>query len=229
MVPLRSFATSHARRSFAIAAALVLLAAPAVVVGSVPPAQVPDPIVLRGPKSFAAAVAAIEKATGVRAEPFEDAAGPASATGEGRSFALDAKTANRLLAGSHAAFRKAGFYLFRYERGFGLPGEHDHVALLATRDPYAVIRRMRTAEGHGGATTAAVVGWLRQIEREAPFELSEIGVDYLAGRFFRAPKDPHAMAQRTVAIAPALLSGGEREVELLAEEIRANRTLYLIW
>ena len=37
------------------------------------------------------------------------------------------------------------------------------------------------------------------------------------------------MARRTTAIAPTLVTGGEREVLLLAEEIRANRTLYLIW
>jgi hypothetical protein len=226
MTPLRSPVASLVRRALALAA-LALCVTPAAALASAPPARVADPIVLRA-KSFAAAVAAVEKATGVRGEPFADATGPVAET-EGRSFALDAKTANRLLAGSHAALKKAGLYLFRYDRGFGLPGEHDHVALLATRDPYAVIRRMRTAEGRGGVTTELLVGWLREVERDNPFELSEIGVDYLAGRFARVPKDPHAMARSTVAIAPALLSGGEREVVLLAEEIRTNRTLYLIW
>jgi len=228
MPPLRPIAASLAHRSLAAAAIVAVCAAPAATFASVPPARVADPIALGPPRSFEAAVAAIEEATGVRGEPFQDAAGPVPPA-EGRAFALDARTASRLLAGSHAAFLRGGVYLFRYERGFGLPGEHDRVALLATADRYAVIRRMRTAEGHGGATTAALVEWLRQLEREAPFELPEIGVDYLAGRFVRAPSDPHEMARRTIAIAPALLSGGDREVELLAQEIRANRTLYLIW
>jgi hypothetical protein len=214
-------------RPFVAAVALAIGGAPAAASAGVPPARVDRPIKLRAPKSFAAAVTAVEKATGVKSDAF--AAGkPSVPLSKGRSFALDSRTADRLLAGSHAAFRKAGFYLFRYERGFGLPGERDHVALLATADRDAVLRRMGTADGRG-ATTEAVVGWLKQLEKEAPFELSEIGVDYIAGRFARVPADPHAMARRTIAIAPALLSGGDREVDLLAEEIRANRSLYLIW
>jgi hypothetical protein len=228
MTPLRSILAPVLCRPLGAVAALALCGAPGFALGGAPPARVADPIVLRAPKSFAAAVAAVEKATGVQGEVFETAKSPVPLS-EGRSFPLDSKTANRLLAGSHAVFRKAGFYLFRYERGFGLPGEHDHVGLLVTRDRDVVIRRMGTAEGRGGNTTEGLIEWLRQLEKDTPFEISEVGVDYVAGRFTRAPKDPEAMARRTIAIAPALLSGGDREVLLLAEEIRANRTLYLIW
>jgi uncharacterized protein DUF4253 len=231
MKPLHSNLSLLARHLAALVATLaVLCGAPAAAFADVPlpAARVADPIVLRAPKSFAAAVAAVEKATGVKPEVLRAAKGPVPLS-EGCSFPLDAKTANRLLAGSHATFLKAGVYLFRYERGFGLPGENDHVALLATRDRDAVLRRMGTAEGRGGATTEGLIGWLRQVGEETPFELSEIGPDYVAGRFTRDPKDPEAMARHTIGIAPALLAGGDREVLLLAEEIRANRTLYLIW
>jgi hypothetical protein len=217
---------SRPRPSARRLAAAVALAAPLAVLASAPPARVADPIALAAPPSFEAAVLAIERATGARATPFAPAAEAPPI--EGRTFALDAATADRLLAGSHAALREAGLYLFRYERGLGLPGEHDHVALLATADPYAVIRRMKTG-GAPRTTTEQVVAWLQEVEREAPFDLLDVGADYLAGRFRRPVADPEAMARRTIAIAPALLSGGEREVALLAEEIRANRTLYLIW
>jgi Domain of unknown function (DUF4253) len=228
MTELRSIVAPALRCPLGAVAVLALCGAPGPALAGMPPARVADPIVLRAPKSFAAAVAMVEKATGVKADPFEAAKTPVPPS-EGRSFALDSKIANRLLAGSHSPFRKAGFYLFRYERGFGLPGEHDRVGLLATADRDAVVRRMRTAEGRGGATTEGLIGWLRQVEKATPFELPEIGVDYVAGRFTRAPKDPEAMARRTTEIAPALVTGGDREVLLLAEEIRANRTLYLIW
>ncbi len=225
MMPTRPFLRPSLPRSLVAALALAMGGAPAAALAGVPRARVARPIKLAAPKSFAAAVAAVEKATGVKSEAFSAEKAPV----EGRSFALDSSTADRLLAGSHAAFRKAGFYLFRYERGFGLPGERDRLALLATADRDAVLRRMGTAQGHGPITTEAVVAWLQQLEKEAPFELPEIGVDYVAGRFVRAPDDPQAMARRTIQIAPALLAGADREIELLAEEIRANRTLYLIW
>lgn len=230
MTPLRSFLRPSFPRSLVAALALAIGGAPATTLAGAPRARVPRPIKLAAPRSFAAAVASVEKATGVKSEAFSGAKSPAPPV-EGRSFALDANTADRLLAGSHSAFRKAGFYLFRYERGFGLPGELDHVALLATADRDAVLRRMGTADGHGTLTTEALVAWLRQLEKDQPFELAEIGVDYVAGRFDRAPQDAQAMARRTIEIAPTLLSGGDREmeVEILAEEIRANRTLYLIW
>lgn len=230
MMPPRSFPRPSLHRSLVAAIALALAGAPAVSLAGAPRARVPRPIKLAAPKSFAAAVTAVEKATGVKSEAFDAAKAPAPPL-EGRSFALDSNTADRLLAGSHAAFRKAGFYLFRYERGFGLPGERDRVAVLATTDRDAVLRRMGTAAGHGTLTTDALVAWLQQLEKDQPFELPEIGVDYVAGRFARAPEDAQAMARRTIEIAPALLSGGDREVEveILAEEIRANRTLYLIW
>jgi hypothetical protein len=61
------------------------------------------------------------------------------------------------------------------------------------------------------------------------FELTEVGVDYLAGRFLRAPKDPAEIARRCVAIAPDLVAARASTLGLLVEEIRSAHTLYLIW
>lgn len=187
-----------------------------------------EPIALPAPASFAAAVEAIERATGVRGEPFEagEAKGPAL---QSRSFALDGATANRLLDGSHATFRKAGLYLFRYERSYGLPGEKDHVALLATADRGAVVRRVGTSDPKDGLTPDRLVSWLDALAKDEPFELSEIGVDYVAGRFLATPKDPAEIARRSAEIAPDLVAGRATTLALLANEIRTNRTLFLIW
>jgi hypothetical protein len=187
-----------------------------------------DAIALPAPGDFGAAVDAVERATGVKGEQIH-AGGPEIPRAKGRSFAVDARTAERLLAGSHATFRKAGFYLFRYQRSYGLAGEKDLIGVLPTSDPEVVIRQIGTAGSRRGVTPEQIIEWLRALAKDEPFELSEIGADYLAGRFDRAPKDPAAIARRSAAIAPDLVGYRANNLGLLAEEIRVNRTLYLIW
>ena len=209
-------------------AAAALLGAALAARAAPPKAGEHSPIVLAAPKDFAAAVAAVERATGAKGVPLETAAG-AVPLAEGRSFAVPARTAERLLAGSHAAFRRAGFYLFRHERSFGVAGEHDHLGLLVASDRNAVLRRIGTGGAHHRVATEQIVAWLDALAKEEPFELTEIGADYVAGRFERSPKDPAGIARRSAEIAPDLVAGRASTLELLAEEIRVNRTLYLIW
>jgi hypothetical protein len=211
-----------------------LAIAAVVLVGSLPVAAhaakpVGKPIVVAPPKTLEAAVASIEKATGSKAEALEAAKGEVPRT-EGASFAVDAHVAQRLLLGSHTAFRKAGFYLFRYERSFGLAGEKDRLGLLTLTDQDAVIRLMGTAGPKRQITTDQIIAALDAIAKDAPFELNEVGHDYVAGRFDRAPKDPKALAVRLTEVAPDLLAGNkDKMMSLLVEEIRTNRTLLLIW
>jgi uncharacterized protein DUF4253 len=187
-----------------------------------------EPIALAAPKDFGAAVVAIEGATGAKGAPLEAGAGKVPLA-EGREFSVDSKVVQRLLAGSHATFRKAGFYLFRVERSFGMEGDKDRLALLATPDRSAVVRRIGTAGPHTGITTEKIVAWLDELARSEPFDLTEVGADYLAGTFERPPKDAAAIARSSAEIAPDLVAGRASTLALLTEEIRVNRTLYLIW
>lgn len=223
-------ATLLSPRSLALVAAAVLapVVAPVVALAERPQAapRAGAPIVLAPPADFAAAVAALESATGAKAEklPFGDVP-----LGEGRSFAVAPGIAEALLAGSHAPYRKAGLYLFRYERSFGMAGEKDRIGLLRTADHRVVVKRVGTGHAQRGVTTEKILAWLDALEKEEPFELWEVGADYLAGRFEKVPKDPAATARRCAELAPDLVAGRASTLDLLAGEIRTNRTLYLIW
>jgi hypothetical protein len=223
----RSAAPTHLRRSALAFAAAALLQAP-LAGAAVQAARPKQPIVLAAPKNLDAAVAAISKATGAKAEPLELGGTPVAAA-EGRSLTIDGKVATRLLEGSHATYLKAGLYLFRYERSFGMAGAHDHVALLATTDPSAVIRKIGTRDATTKHTTEQIVEWLAALDKEEPFFLNEIGEDFVAGLFKAVPKDPAAVARRCAEIAPELVKGSGSAIDLLTEEIKVNRTLYLIW
>lgn len=186
------------------------------------------PIVLPAPKDLAAAVSSLAGVAGAPGEAIETASGSIPLE-EGRSFQVDGKVATRLLAGSHVPFREAGLYLFRHERSFGLPGEKDRLGILRATDRRAVLLRMGTGNARQGFTTEKIIAWLDALAKDEPFELTEVGVDYVAGRFQRSPKDPGAIARRSAEIAPDLVAGRASTLALLAEEIRTNRTLYLIW
>jgi hypothetical protein len=193
-----------------------------------PDAAAPDVIALAAPKDFADAVAAVERATGATGGEIE-ARGGRIPLAEGRSFALEPKLTRRLLQGSHETFRKAGFYLFRYERSFGLESEKDLVGLLATPDRDAVVRRMGTAGPKRGITTEQIVAWLDAMHAQQPFTMPEVGVDFVRGWFRPVPSDAGAVAMRCAEIAPDLVAGNPNMVPLLVEEIRRNGTLMLIW
>jgi hypothetical protein len=184
------------------------------------------PIVLAAPADFAGAVAAIEKATGAKGEKLPFGEIPLA---EGRSFAVEPHTAEMLLDGSHLVFHRAGLFLFRYERSFGMAGEKDRLGLMNSADHRAVIRRIGTGQSAKGLTTEKVIAWLDALAKDEPFDVREVGADYVAGRFERAPKDPEAIARRCAEFAPDLVAGRASTLELLAHEIKSNRTLYLIW
>jgi hypothetical protein len=186
------------------------------------------PIVLAKPVSFDAGVAAIEKATGVRPTGLHGRSASVP-QGEGRAFSLDSHTATRLLDGSHDPYLEAGLYLFRQERSFGLADEKDVLAVLATPDWRAVVRRMGTAGASRGVTTERIVAWLDEVQKVEPFVLTEVGVDYVAGRFARAPKDPAALARRIAEFAPDMVRGHKDPIAGLADLVGRERVLYLTW
>ena len=209
----------------------LLVSLTVLVTGTSAAAKAPPPkpaISLATPKSFAAAVAAIEKATGGKAMDLELKGNPLPAE-EGRAFRVEGHVATRLIDGSHGAFLKAGLYLFRIERSFGMGGGLDLVALVKTTDRGELIRRVGTADPHGVVDSDQLAEWLAALDADEPFALNEIGTDYVAGRFAKVPKDPAAVAARCAAIAPELTKGSGSALDLLTEEIKANRTLYLIW
>ncbi len=220
---------ARSSRTIIVTAALASgLLAPALAhpaeVAKVPPAAAP--IALAAPKDFSKAIQVLEDATGAKGEKIR--VGNVSLD-EGRSFAIEPHVAERLLRGSHTAFRKAGFYLFRYERSFGMAGDKDRIGLMRTTDWNAVVRRIGTAGTKAQPTNDKVVAWLDALAKDEPFDLVEVGVDYVAGRFHGAPKNAMAVAKRCAEFAPDLVAGRASTLELLAHEIAANRTLYLIW
>jgi hypothetical protein len=212
------------RQAASIVALLAAVGVPSVARPAEAGRPASSPIALTAPKSFDEAVRAVEDATGAKGTKLHEL--PLS---EARAFSVEPAVAERLLEGSHAPYRSAGIFLFRHERSFGVAGDKDLLALMKTGDWRAVVRRIGTAGPRSQPSSEAITGWLDALAKEEPFDLREVGTDYLAGRFDRPPKDPSAVARRCAEFAPELVAGRASTLDLLAKEIETRATLYLIW
>jgi hypothetical protein len=184
---------------------------------------------LVGWEGFEGAVASVAHFTGARPlglGPGTCARAPI-AERDGRAFVLDGDLAERILAGSHGSFRERGIYLFRCERGGRTERRKDVLALMPTQDPRVVIERLGTGAPRVGLTPEDVVARLEALAAEASFEVTEVGLDYVAGRFDGVPKETGPLAELILAAAPA--TRRLTDAETLAEELRLNAALYLWW
>src|SRR5262245_55158904 len=127
------------------------------------------------PHTFAEAVSDLERITGAKGRP---AVSPDEEPLDGVVF-FETKpdVGARLVASNRARLRPSGAYLFLYDHGFGV--KPDVVGLAPTSDKFDVVRRTRTDAANYGHDNAAVIAWLRELDREEPFELTGAGLDFV--------------------------------------------------
>jgi hypothetical protein len=144
----------------------------------------------------------------------------------GVSFDVPQDKIQGILRKTHADFLAKGFYVFRYDQGFGR--DPDKVGLLPTNDKYEVIAAMGTNGDNYNISTAGVIAWLKDLEVDQPFVLTGIGFDYLEGHFTSKVKNPNAVARRMYEFCPDIVHQGVNSVGNLAKEVRKD-TLYFWW
>jgi hypothetical protein len=184
--------------------------------------------------SQAAGAAEFQRAIADAARLFEVAPKPLRSVGEGGEikggvcFEAPAQRIEAVLGEAHADFLSRGYYLFRFERHFEIGGRPDKVGLLATADKYAVMALMDTNGDNYGIGTAGVIAWMKELERKHPYDLTEVGFDYLEGRFASPAKDPEGLARRMYEFCPDIVDQGVGTMKALTESVRAGK-LYFWW
>ncbi len=138
------------------------------------------------------------------------------------------------LVEAHAErFRAAGAYLFLHRHGFG--ATPDVVGLARTTDKLELVRMVGTDGANYGHDNAAVVAWLRELDRTEPFELTGAGEDFVEGRFRGDVKDPRALAPRIDAFCPDFVAQGLGLTEkgapedLIARWFGEHRAFFFWW
>jgi hypothetical protein len=97
--------------------------------------------------------------------------------------------------------RGAGFQLVLYDTE---PGFRNSAKLMVfpVADKYAVLVARGTNGANYGLSTRAVISWLRNMEKENPFDLTACGFDFLEGRFPQAVRNPEIWAERMLEFCP---------------------------
>ena len=114
-------------------------------------------------------------------------------------------------------FLERGCYLFNPDEDL------TRVAVLPTTDQFAVVQAVGTAAPNYDITTKRIVAWLRKLEKDQPFVLTTVNVEYLGGHFTTSVKDADELVWRMMDFCPDL----ENPVEL--EKDLRKRKLWLWW
>lgn len=123
---------------------------------------------------------------------------------------------------AQADARAAGFCLVRTGVATNL---QESALLFPSRDKYVVVAACGTNTNMGGGDAHDIVVWLRAMDAENPFELTECGHDRVAGAFSGPVVNALPLAERMLRFCPEL-SGPAAE---LAEELEQSRRFGFWW
>jgi ankyrin repeat protein len=139
----------------------------------------------------------------------------------GVSLLLPKEQLKRIIAEEHHNYLESGSYIFEcvFNRRLGV---------LPTTDKYAVVAVIRTSAPNDGKSTADIINWLRELEKEQPFELTGIGRDFLSGKFLTEIKQPMKLAKRLAKFCPDIFEPLD-SIAQGAAELRKKRELFLWW
>jgi hypothetical protein len=175
---------------------------------------------------FQAAVKQVAAATGVQPRPLETEADGEETGGVEFGPVPHAKAEALLTGPLRKQLLASGVFLFRSENGHGLKIDNqempDSIALLPTKDKYDVLAAIETEGPNSNKYNADVIRFLRELEKTQPFDLTEAGTDFLAGRFTAPVKDPAGLAAKLAEFCPDV------EAEKQIEAIKKGQ-LYLWW
>ena len=139
----------------------------------------------------------------------------------GVSLLLPKEQLKRIIAEEHHNYLESGCYIFEcvFNRRLGV---------LPTTDKYAVVAVIRTSAPNDGKSTADIINWLRELEKEQPFELTGIGRDFLSGKFLTEIKQPMKLAKRLAKFCPDIFEPLDSIAQGAAEIQEKARTILMV-
>ena len=126
-----------------------------------------------------------------------------------------------------------GAYLFLAEHGFKLG--KDTLGLAKTTDKFKVVQLVGTDGINYDHDNTEVIGWLRELDKDEPFELTGAGFDYVEGFFRQGVHNPKALARRIYAFCPDFVDQGlglnetGTPEELIVRHFARDRSFFFWW
>jgi len=141
---------------------------------------------------------------------------------------VDDSLGHALVDQHQAELIERGWFLFRFARD--ARRRQDIIGLLPTQEKYVVLAYLRTDGLNYNIKTERIIDWLRRLEAEDPFVVTEAGLDYVGGRFLRRVRRPGQLAERMFAFCPDIVDQGVGSVANLETQLaKPAPPLYLWW
>ncbi len=117
---------------------------------------------------------------------------------------------------------KAGYLLILCE-------EEDPPALLfPTQEKYVAVLATEVCAS-GSSTPEEIVEWLENMEKENPFVLRQSESSLIEGEFKQPVVNAEKLAREMYQFCPDIVDQGTETIEALANELKANKNLFLWW
>jgi len=145
------------------------------------------------------------------------------------SRALDEKAWRILNAGYDDCLARGQLLLLHK----GMPGfcgkERRFVHLIPTADKYAALALYHVRGNEVELSTADIISWLREFERDHPFRLRGAGFDVVDLEFTQPLVDPTSVAKRLVKFCPDLIAQNFPSWEALIQHLDKKQRIHLWW
>ncbi len=181
-------------------------------------------------------IESVERAAGVRAEPFfstvalqsENLKGGTGLEGKKLAgFSVRTTGSGDLIDSLRSPLRAKGYLIFKSQKGYGsLP---DIVSVVRGSNSYDILKIQGTESVGHRLDTKTIIAWLKMQQKEASFSITGAGSDWVEARFINRPKDMSAFAKKVGEFAPDVLAHDTRTVEKLAEWMKKTNGFYLNW
>ncbi len=181
-------------------------------------------------------ISGLEEEAGSAAEPFFETVEASSENLRGEKgiegkrlagFSVRTAMADEILSEHSRRFRAQGYLIFRSRQNYGdIP---DVVTVIKGGSSYDILRVQKTEAPSYRLDTKAIIAWLRERQKDAPFYLTGAGQDFVEARFLRQPANMKAFARKIVAFAPDVLREGPSTVDRLAERMKRTNGFRLVW
>jgi hypothetical protein len=146
--------------------------------------------------------------------------------------ALQEKVA-AILDKTQTDFLKRGYHVVDLGSPPGCGPAGNFIGLLPTANKFAVIAAVGVDPGgdYGpyGLHSPDVVAWLREMDREDPFQLIGCRRDTVDVKFPQPVKDPEGLARRMYEFCSDMVDQGTGTIERLVEQLRDQRRAHFWW
>jgi hypothetical protein len=150
-----------------------------------------------------------------------------SVPAEGVTIAVSDDEVHGALDALRTSLAPQGYFAFRYESNHG--HGPDKLGILRTSDPFDALRTMKTNGVNYDIAPARVVERLRDWHRRYGLAIYGAGMDFVEATFVQQPPDMQAFAKEVYEFCPDVVDQGTGSVEVLADQMKRENTLYLWW